>query len=540
MTLVVEVWGSDDPAGTKIGDLSEDFARTFQEQYLDVGSATVNLPRASSDVAHIVTNRWLKYRYDGLVRFSQRIAGRRQHTIAEGEEAEQILTITGPGGLATLKDAIVQPHPSTGRLENEADTRWFNFACLDYTDWTFSPWIAAIALYRQDDAASPYGFDVPESWPDGTAYWMWGTVVGGGSPPHAVGDCYFRTTVVTSTEGDYSFFIAADDGSELWVDGVLLHAQTEAFLFRQTLRIDRFLNAGTHTIAIKGTNIDRPSSPATNRAGVLFAMYRTTDGGELDTLALHSDSTWKALAYPAAPPGLTPGEILTALMDEAWARGGLDVWLVNFSDTHDTAGNAWSAEVDIGFRVGETYLDVLRKLGETSIDFRMDYNLIRLLAYNKNGLDTGGAVVLVEGDQIVDLEHDYEPAYVTDLLVRQSDGSYVEVVSGQAATPANGTHPRVEALLEAGSAPSTEAAERMAEGVFDAWSEPRTRVTWTMVPESGEQPFLDWWPGKRITVPNMSSVGQSTLVESLTIADVDEGESGEVGGIQLAFGEGRQ
>ena len=188
MSLSCEVWSADDPAGTKIGDLTEDFGRTFQEVYGDVGAGTVILPRASADISLLSKNRWLKFRYNGLVAFSMRYGPWRQHTIAEGEEAEQVRTISGPGGLAALKDAITHHHTGTGRLGNETDTRYFNFAALDYTDWTFTPWIAAKALYRQDDALSPYGFDVPEGWPDGTAYWMWGTVVGGGSPPMAVGD----------------------------------------------------------------------------------------------------------------------------------------------------------------------------------------------------------------------------------------------------------------------------------------------------------------------------------------------------------------
>lgn len=540
MTLSVEVWSSDDPGTVKIGDLTEDFGRTFQEVYRDVGAGTVVLPRASADVSKIVTNRWLKFRYNGLVAFSMRVGPRRQHTIAQGEEAEQVLTISGPGGLAALKDAATHHHTSTGVLAKEADTRWFNFASIDYPDWQSTPWIAAKALYRQDDAASPYGFDVPEGWPDGTAYWMWGTTVGGGSPPHAIGDCYFRTTFAAVTEGDYSIFFAADDGGEVWVDGVQLHAQVEAFAFRQTIRIDRFLAAGTHTIAIKGTNIERAASPSTNRAGVLIAVYRTTNGGELDTLAVHSDSTWKALAYPASPPGFTPGELLGNLFEEAVARGALDVWLTSFSDTHDSAGVLWTGEVDIGIRIGETLLDVLRKLAEASIDFRADYNLIRLLVYNLGGLNTGAAVTLIEGVQIEDLDHDYEPIYVSDLLVHQADGTYTEVASGAAAIPANGTHPRVEALLEAGSAPSAAAATRMATGVFADNSSPQTRVNFTVLPAAGYQPFADWWPGKRITVPDMSSVGHSTLIESLTISDVSEEESGEVGGIQVAVGEGVQ
>lgn len=540
MTLGCEVWSSDDPGTVKIGDLTEDFGRTLQEVYNDVGAATVVLPRASADVSQIVTNRWIKFRYNGAVIFSTRIGPRRQHTIDQGEEAEQVLTISGPGGLAALKDAVVHHHPNTGRLGNEADTRYFNFASLDYPDWQSTPWIAAKALYRQDDAASPYGFDVPDGWPDGTAYWMWGTTVGGGSPPHAVGDCYFRTTFTAATEGDYSIFFAADDGGEVWVDGVLLHSQTEAFLFRQTIRIDRFLAAGSHTIAIKGTNISRPTSPSTNRAGVLVAVYRTISGGELDTLAVHSDSTWKALAYPATAPGFTAGELIGNLFDEAVARGCLDVWLTLFSDTHDAAGVIWSGEIDIGFRVGETLLDVLRKLAEASIDFRMDYNLIRLLVYNQGGLNTGAAVVLTEGVQILDLEHDYEPVYVSDLLVHQADGTYTDIASGAAAIPANGTHPRVEALLEAGSAPSTDAANRMAQGVFIENSSAQTRVNFTLLPGTGWQPFADLWPGKRITVPDMSSVGHSTLLESLTLSDLSEEESGEVGGIQVAVGQGRQ
>lgn len=526
MSFAVEVYDGHEPwlLASLLRTFDEDSERNLRVARSNAGTWTVTVPKGSTDAGFVVTNRWIKFRLDGTVVQAGRIQPWDQQTIAAGEEASEDLTISGPGLLATLNDARVYPHPSTGRLAR--DVRFFNFASPDYPD--VASWSPAIELYQQGDPGTSLpGVDVPENWPDPSAYWIWGTMYDlMASPPQDVGDCYFRTTVTLADEGDYAFFITADDGYELWVDGVLLAAQTEAFIWRQTYRIDQFLDAGTHTVAIKATNIDRPSSPTTNHAGLLFALYSTSSGGELGVLELHSDDTWDCLAYPATPPGFTPGEILTILLDEAQDRGSVEWWTPSFTGSLDSNGDAWDGEITISFRFSDGIYDVLTKMSERWIDFTADPDGIELDVVNRGSLGTAVGVVIQEAVHIEDLRHSNDPAKVTDLLVRDSEGVLTEVSSGLH-DPLDRNFPRIEGYLEAGGAGDATNATEQAEGIFDNAGADRVAITAAVVAESGETPFVDFSVGDTVTMPDRDGAGTSTDVEAIIVGDVPPSEDGE-------------
>jgi hypothetical protein len=513
------------PAGL-IDTLSEDDARSVRIVENDPGTWTLTVPRDSADAALLTTYRWVKFRKGGNVVRSGRIQPWEQSTIDQGEEATESLTVSGQGCIGTLRDIIVFPHESTGRLAR--DSRWFNFASPDLDD---SAWGAAVQLYQQGDAGtSLYGVDVPENWPDSTAWWIWGTAINlMASPPHAVGDCYFRTTVTLVAEGDYSFFITADDGYELWVDGVMLAAQTEAFIYRQTFRVDQFLDAGTHTIAIKAINMNRPSSPSTNAAGLLFALYSTTSGGELAVLQKHSDNTWLCEAYPATPPGFTPGAILDILFQEGYDRGRIAAWSWSFTHSLDSNGDPWPEELEISFRYEDTLVDVLAKLAETFIDYAPDEDFIELDVIAKGGWTSSSGVSLLEGTHLSDLQHNGDPTRVTDLLMRSAEGRLTEVSSGNG-TPNSSADPQIEGFLEAGSAGSDEAAAAMADGVFNNAGANRVRVTAALEDIVGAVPLVDFGVQQYVDMPDRDGVAAATYITAVTITDVSPDADGEEDG----------
>lgn len=531
--LEVRVHDTADPwtDGGYLGSLSEDFARSVTMVDNDAGTWQVSMLADSADRALLVTNRWLKFRLGSTNIAAGRVGAWDEGTLEAEEESAEIVTFSGGTELSTLKDAIVYPHPEPFRLPS--DTRFFNFATPEYADSAdYFFWSAAFELFQQgDDVLSLYGDDAPESWPDPTAYWIWSQDIDlGDDPPMPVGDTYYRTEVTTA-EGDHSLFIAADDGYELWVDGVLQAAQTEAFQWRTTRKVDLFLAAGSHTVAIKATNITRVLS-SSNGAAVVFAMYSTVDGGELDTLVLHSDSTWAALGYPTTSPGFTAGEIWAILMGEATDREALYPWDYLFDEVYDTAGEFWVDRIAISFRVGETYLDVLRKLAETYVDVSTDVSL-NLLMWRKGNRPEGAAVAFLTGTNLERLHRAQDPRYVTDLLVHQADGRFTERPSGFGSFT-DASDPRVEALLEAGSAPDELAAEPMADALLEQFAAEKIHAQWT--PLSGVAqpvPGVDWWPGKTVTVD-----GASVKVDRLTIADVSDSEDGEVEGSYAVAAEG--
>lgn len=74
---------------------------------------------------------------------------------------------------------------------------------------------------------------------------------------------------------------------------------------------------------------------------------------------------WRALAYPAAAPGMTAGQIIMILLVEAQARGELPGWGVTFSADLDSSGTPWPERVpQFTCRVGTTYAEVFRQLEE--------------------------------------------------------------------------------------------------------------------------------------------------------------------------------
>lgn len=529
MSLAVEVYDGTNPgAGSPLQVFTEDEARSLRVARSAPGTWAVSVPRGSTDAGFVQTNRWVKFRLDGTVVQSGRIGPWDQDTIAAGEEAAEDLAIAGDGAVATLRDAIVFPHVSTGRLAR--DSRFFNFASPDYPDQ--ASWGAAVQLYQQGDAATSLpGVDIPEDWPDSTAWWIWGTNYNlANSPPQAVGDCYFRTQVILANEGDYAFFITADDGYELWVDGVLLAAQTEAFIWRQTYRIDQFLDAGTHTVAIKATNMDRPSSPTTNHAGLLFAMYSTAEGGELAVLQVHSDNTWACSAYPATPPGFTPGEILDILLDEAFARGAIQVWSWSFTGALDSNGDAWAGEIEVSYRFSDTVLDVLGKLAESYVDYAADPDVIELDVTVKGALGSPVALSLLDGTHLASLRHSNDPSKVTDLLTQDAEGILTEVSSGIADAPPNADNPRIESFVQNGGAASATAAEDQAVGLFDNAGAYRVLVTAGVEAIAGATPLAAFTIGDTIDMPDRDGVATATSIEAISVADVAADADGELEG----------
>lgn len=543
MTIESEVYPGASPGAPSsvLATLAQDKGRTFLDQLNDTGTLGLSMPKGGADAALCQTYRWLKIRLNGAIAFSGRIGPRSQTSISGEEEAGEDLNINGPGALATWRDAVVHPHAFMRNLAKETTERFFNFAASDYTDWLL--WADAVELYRQDDPLSVYSNKAPKNWPDPTAFWIWGVApdfgVPVGTPPSPVGDNYFRTQITLDNDGDYIFFITADDGYELWIDGVLITAQTEAFVWRETFSEARFLQSGLHDIAIRGVNIVRENIGG-NVAAVIFAMYSTRSGGILNELVVHSDSTWKSLPYPPRAPGMTPGEIAVSLKSESDVRGPCTVWSLGFNGAQDSGGDLWAQELDISVRMGEPYLDVWRKMAETYTDMAVDHNLLRLLLWSKGGIDATPGVQLFEAESLLQLNHSLDPAFITNALVRISDGSYLNVSSGQAASPPSGDLPVIEGYLEAGSAGSPDAGNEMAQGLFDKHAASRVTVSLQVEPIAGKRPLVDFKVGDTITVPNMGGGGFPTQIVAISVSEPAPSEDGEELGTQLYAVQGIQ
>jgi hypothetical protein len=62
--------------------------------------------------------------------------------------------------------------------------------------------------------------------------------------------------------------------------------------------------------------------------------------------------------------------VLSTLLTEAQARGALTGWTLSCTNTTDSAGQPWGDTDPFVFRVGQTYLECLRQMADSSIEFR--------------------------------------------------------------------------------------------------------------------------------------------------------------------------
>lgn len=353
------------------------------DQLNDAGTHQFQLQCDDTEAAQLDYLRIAQYSLDGVVRFAGPIEHIKKHLVAPAEEKDQVYEVDGRGMLALLERAVIYPESGTDQ-KVYADTRAFNFASK-YFDT--SAWAPAVELKQQKQTGTAYGKDgAPAGWPDGDAWWIWGTALAvGATPPMPVGDCYFVAPPLTVDEGTYRFYVSADDGFELWVDGVNVASNSQALAWQQTQTVDLFLRSGTHAVAIKGTNIDRPATEATNAAGVICTVTPLPGVASIGTPILRTDSTWKCSPYPPQAPGFTVGAILKILITEAQARGSLPGMTLGFDDNTDSNGVAWPANSELSYKVGDDLLTTAKKLIETGADLYALPGAFALNAYVRRG-----------------------------------------------------------------------------------------------------------------------------------------------------------
>ena len=112
--------------------------------------------------------------------------------------------------------------------------------------------------------------------------------------------------------------------------------------------------------------------------------------------------------------------------------------------------------------------------------------------------------------------------------------------SGEAASPADGADPRIEAYLTASSAPSETAATRQTEGIFDRYSTGHVRVNAEIIPVTGKVPYTNFGVGDSIAIPNRSLVNVATQILAMVVAELSPEQDGVVGGTQTFTLEGLQ
>jgi hypothetical protein len=368
-----------DFATPAILELADSFSRSWQEQLNDAGSGQLDVDLEDVVAADCTRDRIVRFDLDDAPVFAILIESLVRRSITQDEEVGQRLELAGRGTLAVLERMVVYPEAALG-WEPSADERYFNFSSSDLYDALWDP--VVVTLDDSTDPAAPNVFGDPVDWPDPAAQWIWDRDQSGaydpldpGATPLApAGDVYFRVYFTTAARTLVEARGACDDAFDAYIDGVRI--LTDGPVYGGTSQSTRFgLSAGDHILAVKGTNANAL------KAGLRFTIMEILADGSYGDVVVHSDADWICLGYPAGPPGLTPGAILLALVEEAQARGALLDLSVSFTADLDSAGDPWDVAPDVAFRVGLDGLSVVRQLTEAYVDVAMAPDELRLDAW---------------------------------------------------------------------------------------------------------------------------------------------------------------
>lgn len=381
---------------------------TYSEQWVDqmddAGSGRLTLDNDDAQLALVDDNSLVRFEVQGAAALTFIVRERDHVAVAEQEEYAEATMLSGPGHLAILDEAVVYPSRGTGAKPIE-DERAFNWAAVAYDD---SGWGNALELARQstgapdwlDDQGNPW----PTDWPDGNAWWIGPTV--GTSTDAPSGDNYFRSTFTVDT-GCVTIFAAADNLGDVWIDGQKV---MDLDTFTETMSLVLDVSNGEHTIAAHIWNAPDDLAPGDNPTGFICSVYPTNGATRKVTVTagaplVRTDASWKLCEYPPYPPGMTPGEILTVLMDEASTRDATSLIAglqLQFDGETDSDGVAWTEVTDYSTRVGNDYLTVLKELAESYIDFEMAPGGLELRAWVRGGRGAASGVSFHEPTDVAD------------------------------------------------------------------------------------------------------------------------------------------
>lgn len=456
----------------------------------------------------------IRFSLNGTERFASIIEAKRIPPAGEGEESDAWWEVSGRGVLALLEDAIVYPEASVeGSLQRQ---RAFDWTAIVYDD---AAWIAATQVQRQDATGGtvPDYNGFPLDWPDPLAYWIWSRAQS--SPTWTpAGTSYFRKTFTMAAAGEVFIFATADNNFRLWLDGELVFDVAErGFRWGETFKEQRFLSAGDHQLAAEVINYDSASGGA-SPAALLVSVTQNAMGSP-GTVIVRSDSSWVCLDYPSEVPGMSVGEILRILIEEAQDRGALPgITISTFTDETDSSASLWSSEPDIALDIGTNYLDVIRTFVEQFVDVAMTPDL-EFKVYNKGtlGSDLTGSVALVVGTHFEREETEGQDLDTNAVLARDTLGA---LTTREDATSI-ATRKRKETYLELALAPNATRAREMCDEIFVDHASPAVQMTSRVTAASG--PYTTWTVGDTIITPGPDGTPTDTTVLSIGVEEDDAG-----------------
>lgn len=498
--------------------LGSDSKRTFLKDLSAEGTYSLEILLGHADEALLTDGRIVRFLIDGTARW-QGLVEDRNLTLADpnSRKAGRTKSCRGRGTLGLFEWAILYPELGLGRIS--PDTRYFNPASADFD---VSGWGTATSFHTQgttDDTDAYYSF--PQGFPDPDAEWI-GPSDGITSLPAPIGFWWVvkTCTVPVGEGGDYRLSVGSDDGVQVFVDGDEVYAESTVGLWGRTHQLTIPLDEGTHRIACRVENFDRPSASTNATALVLSLAKELAGGAVLDDPIVATDATWKFLQVTSTEPGMTPGKFLDVILTEAQTNGFLDGVTWDFDETDDSNGDPWPDERDWSFPVGTPYIEIIRHLvDEHACDVEMSATGLVLHAYISKGTDLSGSITAAYGTNLSRLAFSQKGPGPNVALMKTAENRWVEKrrSSAVSAWGARGVH------LSMGSAPSADAADRQSEAFFDDKAEPVDAITDMQIEEVNAVPFDDFDVGDTISATGADGSAADCRVHGIRVAEDNAG-----------------
>lgn len=234
--------------------------------------------------------------------------------------------------------------------------------------------------------------------------------------------------------------------------------------------------------------------------GALWTITARTAVGKLNDAIVYP-ANWTGIpdTKPTAVTysGKNVGYILNDLFNKAKGRTTMNYYSWDFTDTHDSSGNAWTPNIDLSLDIGTGYLDLMKTLNQNGwCEFRVDARVIHVWNYGAMGRDrTLGPSPLVfrKGRDVKESPRKIDTADLkTVALVSGADNTVFEEVDSFSGITQYG---RREVLYSAGSiaydphaAPHQGALELAGDAYLQGVSKPQTELTHGLHFETEDQP----------------------------------------------------
>lgn len=333
-----------------VAELDDMLQPTFQDRRVDIGKGSLTLPNDSTGLSYVWEHETVvRFEYRGRAAFTMIVNDLDHTAIAAGEEHDQVTTLNGRAHKSVLEEAVVYP---AGRRPDGvyvggkgadrlpfSDVRSFTWATLDFVDTKWTP--AYYVAQRGSVPASNEGhWDDNRDFPDPTAWWTWAPGSTAAMAPGGI--CYFRASFTIPTDMTLHVYATIDNGGNLFFDGAPVIDEMSDFTETYDYTVD--CAAGLHTIAVEGVNGSVWEAGATiNPAGFLCSVYNV-GADEEDAYVVFNTSPgqgWVGVYYPPATPGMTVGEVIRHVIDEAQGRGAIPEVRLGFTDLFDSGGRPW-------------------------------------------------------------------------------------------------------------------------------------------------------------------------------------------------------